>query len=107
MKLEIYAVFDDATETFLQPFFVKTEKEAYRALDACLGQEGQISRFPDDHYLYRLGDYNNVSGALNGLSNPHRVIGCRERIAYLTKLKRERDEQQLQLVLQEEKGAQK
>jgi len=65
MKYQIYAVYDMATEYFMSPFFVKTEKEAIRGFsDAALDDNTPIGKHPGDYHLYRLGEYTDHNGDL-------------------------------------------
>jgi len=65
MKYQIYAIYDTATESFMSPFFVKTEMEALRGFrDACQNPETPIGKHPGDYHLYQLGEYTDHNGDL-------------------------------------------
>lgn len=71
MKFNVYAVEDIKKGVFLQPFFVPfyTKEEEVKVDFArnLKAAESIISKFPDDFALVLLGEYFDVTGALQPL----------------------------------------
>ena len=54
MKLQAFAIFDIASETYSAPFFRSTVAVAKRDFAEMLTQPGMVSKYPDDFFLDRL-----------------------------------------------------
>lgn len=54
MKLQAFAIFDIASETYSAPFFRATVALAKRDFAEMLSQPGLVSKYPDDFFLDRL-----------------------------------------------------
>lgn len=64
MKLKIFSVFDKAVHAFLPPFFLPTDQTAVRAFSDCVKDEKHaFYRHPGDYTLFRLGEFDDVTGA--------------------------------------------
>lgn len=63
----IFSLRDNKAEVFGPLFEARTEDEAKRMLISALlsGGESNLSRYPQDHSLYLLGDFDNVNGILD------------------------------------------
>lgn len=76
MQYGMYAVHDAAVKAFMQPFFMRTNEEAQRAIEAvCLNPEHNFVRFSAHYTLYRIGFYDEASGIVEA-SEPKEYI-CR------------------------------
>lgn len=70
MKLMV-AVFDKAAEYYMQPFFVRAQGEALRAfMDECAREGSQFKDHPEHYDLYQLGEFDDLSGAVEGKFPP-------------------------------------
>lgn len=78
MKYLIYSVYDSATETFMQPIFARTDKEALRGFStAATSKDNQIGQYPGDYYLYKIGEYTDHNGDLRK-AKPECIISALE-----------------------------
>lgn len=74
MILFTYALYDKAAETFLEPFFAQSDAAAERGLKYQLtDQRSQLSMFPQDFVLYKLGTYDTDSALLTAYSENKRL----------------------------------
>lgn len=61
----MYSVFDKKVGAYAQPFFCTHEQVALRAFaSACADKDLTIGKFPEDYALYRLGEFDDASGAV-------------------------------------------
>lgn len=74
MVYGVYSVFDAAIGLYLQPFFMRTDKEAVRAVGVVLTDPNhQFARNPEDFTLFRLGDWTEADGSFK-CGDPMRMI---------------------------------
>lgn len=92
-KKLIYAVYDSNVEAYLKPFFVVTEAQAIRAVQAAARDDASISSFPQDFQLYFLGSFDEVSGLFT--DNSLRRVGSALELLQLHR--KEIDAQQAQI----------
>lgn len=79
MKLIACAVFDSKVGAYSPPFFVKTKGEAIRSFtDACRDDKVPFAKHPADYRLFFLGEFDDNSGLLSGLSKPEPSLGADE-----------------------------
>lgn len=65
MKLNIYSVRDEASETFGTPFFSPSDNVAVRSFRMlCDDPSSTVHAFPADFALYCLGDYADNTGVI-------------------------------------------
>jgi len=79
MRLIVFSVRDLKAEMFSRPFFSKAPGEAIRSFSMeCENPESMLHRYPDDYQLYRVGEFNELTGELvyTGPSAP--VCGARD-----------------------------
>lgn len=75
MVYGIYSVFDAAVALFMQPFFMRTDREALRAVSAALVDPNHgFNRNPEDYTLFRLGDFTEADAKFTLLETPQRMI---------------------------------
>ena len=59
----VYSVFDSAVELYLQPFFMRTDREAVRAVSTVLADANhQFARSPEEYVLFTLGVFEEATG---------------------------------------------
>lgn len=65
MRLFSYAVRDVKAEHYSKPFWSVAPGEALRSFQMeCENPESMLHRFPDDFHLFRLGEFNQLTGEL-------------------------------------------
>lgn len=73
MILQIVSVFDRGTEAFGRPVFVRALGEAVRSFaDEAASSESVISKHPSDYELYKVGTFDDATGALDPI-RPERL----------------------------------
>lgn len=78
MKLQIFAVLDQAVNAFLPPFHSRAKGEAIRSFsDAVNDKEHQFFRHSTDYILFHLGEFDDGSGMFS-TAEPVRVVSARE-----------------------------
>jgi len=72
MKLDMMAIYDQASRAFLPPFFVASEALAMRELrDLSLkNPDHNFVRHADQYTLFLLGDFDNETGLTTVKSSP-------------------------------------
>lgn len=81
MKKNIYTIYDEKAQAWLQPFFLGTDMEATRAMQDCLSDpDHNFSRHPSDYSLFNTGTFDNATGRLE--------IGTRISLGSLVEFKR-------------------
>lgn len=74
--LSVFAVRDRAVDSFGQPIFATSEGGVIRSFrDEIANPESPFSKHPDDYDLYRIGTYDQESGALVGCDPVQVAIG--------------------------------
>lgn len=78
MILQVYSVYDKAVNAFMQPFYARSAGEAIRSFTE-LANDGatNVSRYPLDYVLFRLGDFDDNSGLFTS-GEPARLVGASE-----------------------------
>lgn len=62
-KFNVYSVFDRKAKAYLMPFLAENDDLAVRIFQVnCDDVDSQFHRFPDDFYLFRLAEWDNVDG---------------------------------------------
>lgn len=75
MKIGIFAVFDFKTTSYMTPFFAQTSPQAERMFqDVCRQQDHQFHNHPDDFTLFKLGEYDDTTGAITGNGIPESLV---------------------------------
>lgn len=63
MKWLICSVFDEATQIFGRPVFVRAQGEALRSfMDEAQNKESAIGQHPNDYELYQMGFFDDGTG---------------------------------------------
>lgn len=72
MKLNIYAIYDDAASAYMSPFFMHNHGLATRAFTDQVNAEtpNQISEHPEQFALFQLGEYDDSTGLIESLGSP-------------------------------------
>ena len=73
----ICAVFDSASNTFGQPIFVVARGQAIRSFQDEVQRQAAdntLNQHPEDFELYLLGEYDDTTGDLRGLTSPEVLV---------------------------------
>lgn len=74
MKVQMLSVYDSAAKAFLPPFHAPTLEAAIRQFRYTV-QSGQsdLSKFPEDYVLMHIGEFDQETGEITGLTSPHNL----------------------------------
>jgi hypothetical protein len=66
MKLNVYSIFDSAAKAYTSPFFMHNDGLAIRAFQDNVNaeQENNISKHPDHFTLFKIGEFDDVTGEI-------------------------------------------
>lgn len=85
MRLNMYAVLDTQVQAYLQPFFMRTDNEAIRAIaQVSLQKDHQFCQHPSHFGLFRLGTFDDATGLVDPEAQPMLVgdvLSCRKAMA--------------------------
>lgn len=75
MKLQVFTVFDQKAEAYLQPFFSGAVGTAVRSFSDVVNEKGhQFNLHPADFVLFHLGSYDDATARFELLPAP-RALG--------------------------------
>jgi len=74
MIRRMYSVFDDAAKAFATPFFMPTDAMATRAFVDAMQKDENLSKYPKDYSLYRIGEFDDARGTLSHEERPIPVM---------------------------------
>lgn len=73
-KLQIFAIYDKKAQAYILPHFFHQKGQAIRALEDAVNEvsnpNNQIARHPSDFVLCHLGDFDDRTGIVLGLTAP-------------------------------------
>lgn len=79
MIYKAFCVYDTQAEFYSLPYFSQTLALALRSFsDVCNAPDGNVSKHPEDFYLYEVGSFDDVTGLFTPLTAPHRVVSALE-----------------------------
>lgn len=82
MITNVFSIFDTKTGLYMQPFYMRTQGEAMRALMSVMQDVNHnFAKYPSDFVLFRLGTYDESSACFEMLNAPHSVCGLIELVA--------------------------
>ncbi len=64
-KLEIFTIFDQKANAYLQPFFSNNTDTARREFHKAINQEGQFNSYAEDYSLFYLGAFDQDEGTFD------------------------------------------
>jgi hypothetical protein len=74
MKSMVFSVFDAKAGAFAQPFYSPTKGTALRAfMDCCADPNHAFCRHPSDYFLFRIAEFDDVSGVFDAVSPAEEV----------------------------------
>ena len=77
--LNFYCIYDSTAAVYYPPFTFKIDQQAIRAFAVTMDSpNSNMSLFPQDYSLYCLGSFDEITGMLQPLKNPRRVITAME-----------------------------
>lgn len=75
MIYNMYTVYDEKAEAFLQPFFMEKDAMAIRAIIDCVSDPGhRFCQHASDFTLFRIGKFDSNDGCL--LHDDKKSLGC-------------------------------
>lgn len=81
MKLRIFAIRDAKVDAYLQPFYAQTTAAGLRIWKDAVTSEGSgFARNPEDYMLFELGEFDQQSGKLTSLLQPHPLTTAMEEL---------------------------
>jgi len=76
MKMKIYVIHDSKADAFMQPFFLNEDEQAIRGFsDSVNNQESPFHNHAGDYTLYKIGDYSEETGTIQGMDKTSLVNG--------------------------------
>lgn len=73
-RLQMYTVKDKKADAYLQPFTTQTKGLAIRMIQGTLEQQdNNLSKYPEDFSLWKIGEFDENSGIIQGLQEPELV----------------------------------
>lgn len=79
MISNVYAVRDVKADAFVSPFFRRTHKEAMRYFgDAVVSKDTMFHAHPEDFQLFCLGQFDDETGLLVGLTQTQFLVSATE-----------------------------
>lgn len=79
MKVELYAIYDEAIQQYGFPISFRTQQEACREIvEVLYHKDNMLAKYPDQFKLYKLGTMNTETGWIECLPRAEFVIGLRE-----------------------------
>lgn len=77
MKVGIFSVYDSAAQRYLEAFTAPTVEFALRGFrQAVITPDHQFGQFPEDYTLFQLAELDLVSGTVEGLAAPQKLISA-------------------------------
>lgn len=77
-----YSIYDRKANCYNTPFFSQTDGVAVRNFqDLVSDTRSTVYRYPDDFSLYKVGEFNETSGALIPLDAPSHISNASEFVA--------------------------
>lgn len=75
MRQQIYAIRDTKGEMYNQPWFCLTHGEAERNFHQIVSDpNSKLSKYPEDFDLYHIGQFDVLTGKIDGLPAPSHVV---------------------------------
>ena len=67
MKLNAYTIYDVASGIYMRPFFTQADGQAKRSFaDISNDENHEIGKHPEDYTLYRIGNFDERGGEIEG-----------------------------------------
>lgn len=71
MILKMYSVRDGAVDTFMRPWFARSDGEARRGMmDEMSNPQSQLARHPEDFSLFYVGEFDDETGLVSSPLQP-------------------------------------
>lgn len=75
---KLYCVRDSKADYYMAPFLAINDGLAIRNIRAAMQQENDVSKFPEDHSLWLLGEYDDATGKIKAEAAPTHLANCVE-----------------------------
>lgn len=77
---KLYCVRDSKAEYYMAPFLAINDATAKRNITAAMQSDNDVSKFPEDHSLWYLGEYDDQTGKISGTPPTH-LANCVELVS--------------------------
>jgi hypothetical protein len=77
-KKGMYCVRDSKAEYYMAPFLAINDATAKRNIQAAMQSDNDVSKFPEDHSLWKLGEYDDATGKIEARDAPTHLANCVE-----------------------------
>jgi len=75
MEMKLFSIRDTKGEVYNQPFFKHTHGEAERYFrEVKKDDKSLVCQYPEDFDLYYVGNFNTVTGVIDGPNTPQHLI---------------------------------
>ena len=75
MVVSVYSIYDVKSCLYGQPFYSHNDNVAVRSFqDLQADSSSMVHRHPDDFRLYKLGNFNDITGMMSCISVPFLVL---------------------------------
>lgn len=72
MKLEIFTIYDNKSETYFQPFYMLNQAMALRQFaDMSNDENSNIQKHPEDYSLWHIGSWNDQDALFETIEKKH------------------------------------
>jgi hypothetical protein len=76
--LQVFAIYDAASEAYMQPYFNQTIGAAIRSFsDAVNDNSTMLGKHAEDFTLFQIGSFDDTAGVLEGMT-PKRIVSALE-----------------------------
>ena len=88
MEKQIYSILDDKSQLFSPPFIANNDAIAIRmVMDILRNPDNNLSRYPDDHKLTKLGAWDEVNGEIYPFDGQPQIVDPVSKIKQLMEQK--------------------
>lgn len=71
---KLFTTYDVKSEQFGQPFVMTTKAIAIRSFtEACIAPDSEFAKYPEDYYLYCIGEYDSETGTITQKDKPEKI----------------------------------
>jgi len=70
MKLQIFALYDKKGQAYMEVWHFPHVGQVIRHVEDCLNTQHPLAKHPADYDIYKLGEFDNVSGEITPVTPP-------------------------------------
>lgn len=77
MKIKLFTIRDQKLNQYQKPFGAPTVEAVAREIKSAVERgEGDVGRYPEDHDIYQIGEFDHDTGVLIPLKAPLHITSC-------------------------------